>query len=352
MKRAIVIIGILLATALPLAAQLVLEQVLVKVNGEIITKTELEDRQVGHLRQKQQQVSQADLQNDEKLKQVLAEITPAILSDAIDEMLLVQRGHELGYRMTDEQFRQVLDNIKKENKIETEQQFQAAIKQEGLTVEQLRRQIERASLVNRVQQVEVMGKISVTDEEERAYYKEHAQEFTSPATVTLREILVTIPAAPNQPAASVSVGLEEETKAKADGVRARAAAGEDFGRLVSEFSDAPSKANGGLIGPILETELAELIRAAIKGLKVGDLGAVIKTSRGFQLLRLDAKTDSTVLPFEKARDQIADKVAMQKRGAEFEKYIRKLRAQAIIEWKNDELRKAYEQHVTKTATAS
>lgn len=351
MKRSIVIIAILLAPALPSAGQIVLEQVLVKINGEIITKTELEDRQVGYLRQKQQQVTQADLQNDEKLKQVLAEITPVILSDAIDEMLLVQRGNELGYRMTDEQFRQVLDNIKKENKIETEEQFQAAIKQEGLTIEQLRRQIERASLVNRVQQVEVMGKISVTDEEERAYYKVHAQEFTSPATVTLREILVTIPAAPNQPAGSVSVGLEEETKVKADSVRARASAGEDFGRLVSEFSEAPSKANGGLIGPILDNELAELIRDAIKGLKVGELSAVIRTPRGFQVLRLDAKTDSTVLPFEKARDQIADKVAMQKRGAEFEKYIRRLRAQAIIEWKNDALRKAYEQHVTKTAAS-
>ena len=48
-------------------------------------------------------------------------------------MLLVQRGHELGYRLTDEQFRQVVDNIKKENKIETEEQFQAALKQEGMT---------------------------------------------------------------------------------------------------------------------------------------------------------------------------------------------------------------------------
>jgi parvulin-like peptidyl-prolyl isomerase len=192
-----------------------------------------------------------------------------------------------------------------------------------------------------------MSKISVTDEEERAYFKSHAQEFTSPATVTLREILVPIPTAANQPAGSVSVGLEEEAKAKAESVRKRAAAGEDFARLVGEFSEAPSKANAGVIGPISETELSDAIRDAIKGLKAGDLTEVLQTSRGFQVLRLDAKTDTSVLPFEKAREQIAERVAMQKQGAEFEKYLRKLRSQAIIEWKNDDLRKAYERHVAK-----
>ena len=55
-------------------------------------------------------------------------------------MLLVQRGKELGYTLSDEQFNSIVDNIKKENKIENDEQFQAALKQEGMTMADLRAQ--------------------------------------------------------------------------------------------------------------------------------------------------------------------------------------------------------------------
>ena len=116
-----------------------------------------------------------------------------MIVDAVDEMLLIQRAKELGYAMGDEQFQSILENIRKENKIETEEQFQAALKQEGMTMLDLRRQLEKQMLVNRVQQTEVMGKISVSDEEVKTYYEANAAALAAPANVTLREILVAVP---------------------------------------------------------------------------------------------------------------------------------------------------------------
>src|SRR5205823_10806434 len=64
----------------------VIEQVLVKVNGDIITKTELEQRQVAVLRQRMNgQVDPEMLKNDAQLKKMLAEITPQVLVNAVDE---------------------------------------------------------------------------------------------------------------------------------------------------------------------------------------------------------------------------------------------------------------------------
>ena len=100
-----------------------------KVNGEILTKTDLETRQVLALRQRTQQM------NDEELRKAIAEFTPDLLVDSVDEMLLLQRGKELGYKVTDEQFKRVLENIRKENKLEYDDQFTAALKQEGMTIE-------------------------------------------------------------------------------------------------------------------------------------------------------------------------------------------------------------------------
>ena len=98
----------LLTTAIVLAASVVapmraeiIEQILVKVNGEIITKTELEQRQVSALRSRAQgkQLDPESLKNDETLKKALADLTPQIIVNAVDELLLMQRGRELGLRL-------------------------------------------------------------------------------------------------------------------------------------------------------------------------------------------------------------------------------------------------------------
>src|SRR5262245_21524065 len=134
----------------------IIEQILVKVNGEIFTKTDLEQRQVATLRQKGQQFDLKSDSANQQLRKALDEITPQIIVDALDEMLMVQRGKELGYKLGDEQFKGIVDSIKKENKIESEEQFQAALKSENMTMADLRKNLERSMLVQRVQQNEVM----------------------------------------------------------------------------------------------------------------------------------------------------------------------------------------------------
>src|SRR5215510_9408622 len=195
----------------------IIEQVLVKVNGEIFTKSDLEQRQVQALRQKGQAIDLKSDPNNVQLRKALDEITPQIIVDAVDEMLIVQRGKELGYKLSDEQFKSVVDNIRKENKIETEEQFQAALKAENMTMADLRRNLERQMIVQRVQQNEVLGKIGVTEEEARTYYDTHRQEFTTLPSVTLREIVVSVPADTR----GVNVAAEEAAKAKIEQLRTR-----------------------------------------------------------------------------------------------------------------------------------
>src|SRR5882757_2843757 len=87
----------------------IIEQILVKVNGEVFTKTDLETRQVSRLRELQGQKVDLKSDNNDELRKKLDEITPDLLVDAVDEMLVVQRGKELGYTLGDTQFQSVLD---------------------------------------------------------------------------------------------------------------------------------------------------------------------------------------------------------------------------------------------------
>jgi parvulin-like peptidyl-prolyl isomerase len=342
MKRILTTVLLVGVATLPLRAD-ILEQILVKVNGDIFTKTELEARQVRALRQRNLPYDEKDLQgNDATLKKALVEVTPEILVNSIDELLLLQRGRELGYKLSDEQFQQILENIKKENKIETDAQFQQALEQEGLTMAQFRQQIEQQLVINRVQQVEVAPKLSISEEEAKRYYDAHKSDFMSESTITLREILVEIPALK---AGQMNVAAEEEAKAKAEAIRARVVGGEDFAKVVGEVSDAASKANGGLIGPIKTADIDPNFLKILEAMKVGDVTEPIRTPRGYQILKLESETKGVLQPFDKARDLIADKVYASKQRTEMAKYIEKLRDQAIIEWKNEDLKKMYDDYL-------
>ena len=315
----------------------IIEQVLVKVNGEIFTKTELESRQVAALRQ----LGQFDASSDPtgvRLRQMLDEITPELIVNVVDEMLIVQRGRELGYRLSDEQFQNVVDSIKKDNKITSEEQLQTALKQENMTMADLRKSVERSMISSRVQQNEVLGRVAVSEDEARRYYDAHLTEFTTAPTVTLREILVSVPG----DGTTINVGEDEAVRAKAQQIRQRALAGESFEKLAADLSDAPSRANAGLIGPLNLDELSPDLRTRIEGMKVGDVSELLRAPRGYQILKLDSMTPAETMPFEKAREEISTRVFTDKQRAELQKFLGTLRAQAIIEWKNPDLKKAYD----------
>ena len=324
----------------------IIEQILVKVNGEFLTKTDLENRQVSRLREMQGQ--KVDLKtdgNDAALRKMLDQITPAILVETLDEMLVVQRGKELGYSLPDARFTTVLENIRTQNKLETEEAFQAALKQEGLTLADLRRNLERQMIWQQVQQNEVVNKIAMTEEEARTYYEAHLPEFTTPAAITLREIVVGAPA----DARGINVAGDEAAKGRADAIRARALAGESFEKLAADLSESPSRANAGLIGPINLDDLSADLRKIVEAMKVGEVAEPLRTARGYQILKLESSTLKKVTPFEQAREQIANSVLTDKRKREFLKYLERLRSQAIIEWKNADVKKAYDEGLKQQA---
>ena len=318
------------------ATGIVLQRILAKVNGDIITQTDLENRQVAALRQERYVPS-----TDADLRRKLVEVTPQVISNAVDELLLVQRGRVLGYYMSDEQFGEMVASIKEDNGFETDEQFaEALLEAEGMTITDFRRSMEHRILVNQVQQIEILRKVMLTETEAREYYDANLDQYAEEPTVTLREILIGVP----ESAGSFSVASDDLARAAAEEARQRVRDGEDFGTVAIGVSDAPSKANGGLIGPLDYEILSETIQQVVDGLEVGDVSAPIRTPGGFQILRLEARTEANPLPFDEVKDSIIDSVFNDRRWEEFNRYLRDLRSEAAIEWKDEELQRAYERY--------
>ena len=336
----------LLAATAPAAAQApgpapnadptlrIIERILVKVNGEIITQSDLEDRQVAAIRARGVQPA-----TNAELMQLVREVTPEVLAAAVEELLLVERGRELGYQLSDDQFRDYLDSLKEDNGIESDEQFIEMLEQqEGMTLDDFRRLVERQMLAGQVQQVQVLGRVTITDIEAREYYDSHIDEFTDPATVTLREIIV---AAPEDAAANLLA--DRRARGEADVVRQRVLDGEAFEDVATAVSDAPSKENGGLIGPFQLNEVAESIRELIAGLEPGGVSEVRRTVQGYQILQLEALVEDVVRPFDDVRDEISQRVFGERREAAYREFLEELYAEAIVEWKSEELRQVFEQ---------
>jgi peptidyl-prolyl cis-trans isomerase SurA len=324
----------------------IIERVLVKVNGDILTQTELEERQTAAIRARMGADFKPEMvNNNAELKKAVEEVTPQLLVEAIDELLLIQMGKEKGYQLSDEQFKGWLENLRKEQNLTDDAKFTAALKQEGMTIDDLRKNVEKQFLVGQVQRDEVGSKLSITEEEARQYYLSHKQEFVEPATVTLREILIEVPATTQAGQSAISVARQDEAEAKAAALRTRLLAGEDFAKVAAEASAAPSKANGGLIGPMNLAEVSASLQELIGKMKPGDITQPIRTNKGVQILKLETVKPSAVQPFESVRDLVADKVHNARQQVEVRKFLARVRGQALIEWKNETLKKMYEAQV-------
>lgn len=327
-----------------------IQKIIVKVNGEILTQTEIEQLQIQALRQQNRQVSEKDLATDAGLRAALATITPGLLAEAVDELLLMQHGRELDIKFTDEQFKDSLERIKTENKID-DKQLLAALAQEGMTLDELRQQFERTFMVQMVERREIMRNMTLTEEETRQYYQAHQEEFMKPPAVTLREILVAVPVETVGGQATVNVAADEAAKEKIAAVRERALKGEDFLALVTEVSQSGTKANGGLVGPILVADLLPALGAMVEKLKPGDITEPIRSRNGYQIFKLEEKTAAEPEVFEKVRNQIGQRIYESRLGSERKKFLDKLRVQALIEWKDENYKKLYEQGMAERAKA-
>jgi parvulin-like peptidyl-prolyl isomerase len=141
------------------------------------------------------------------------------------------------------------------------------------------------------------------------------------------------------------VAKQDEAEQQAAALRTRLLAGEDFAKVAAEASASPTKANGGLIGPIKLAEVSASLQELIAKMKPGEITQPIRTNKGVQILKLETIKPAAIQPFESVRDLVADKVHDLRQQTEIRKFLARMRGQALIEWKNDTLKKMYEAQV-------
>ncbi len=318
-------------------ASTIVERVLVRVNGEILTQSQLRNRQIEVLRSREGNAST-------NIEEELARITPNLLVAVVDELLLVQHGRELGLSFREEQFKTAVENLKKQHKLD-DAGFQAALAQDGMTMEELRQTFERSYLVQGVQQREIGPSMTITAEEQRQYYKRHADKFMTAPTVTLRELFITVATVMQNSQEVFSVAEDNAVRTRVEDLRTRAVAGEDFAALVAANSESATKASGGLVGPVNVEDLSPALKELVAKLEPGGISDPVRTPRGYQLFKLETRSVPELRPFDEVRREIESAIRNERIDPETEKMLARLRTQAVIEWKDEALRQVYEKRL-------
>jgi peptidyl-prolyl cis-trans isomerase SurA len=323
------------------AAGQVVEEIIARVNNQIITKSEFA-RSKDQLRD---EVKQQDPNNADK---VYADREKDVLRDLIDQQLLLEKGKDLGITADTDLIKQ-LDQMRKDMKLDSMEALEKEAEKQGVSWEDFKQTQKNQIITRKVIGEEVGGHLSISKEEEQKFYDDHKDEMQHAEFIRLSEILITpkavTPAAdPNaaNSGSSTQTPLDEAAKQAADADALNAAetkakdilkqiqGGAAFEDIAKKYSDGPSAADGGALGTFERGKLAKELEDRTFAMKTGEITDVIRVKQGFAILKVDDHQMAGVPAMKDVLPRIQDALYYQKLQPSLRAFLTKLREEAYI----------------------
>ncbi len=326
-----------------LASGQVVEQIVARVNNQIITSTEYQ-------RSKDQLRDEVRQQDPNDADKVYAEREKDVLRDLIDQQLLLEKGKDLGITGDTELIKRE-DQMRKDMKLDSIEALEKEAQKQGISWEDFQQNLRNQIITQKVIGQEVGGHLSITNEEEQQFYDEHKKEMEQPESIRLSEILVapksatpagaaaktdaSAPAAgtndtPAQQAADAAA--LDAAKAKAEDLLKQIRAGASFEDIAKKYSDGPSAAEGGDLGVFTRGKLAKELEDQTFAMKGGEITDVIRTRQGYIILKVTEHEQAGVPPMKDVLPKIQDALYYEKLQPALRAYLTKLREEAYIKY--------------------
>jgi peptidyl-prolyl cis-trans isomerase SurA len=329
----------------------VVEEIVARVNNQIITRSEFE-RSKDQLRD---DVKQQDPSNADK---VYAEREKDVLRDLIDQQLLLEKGKDLAITGDTDLIKR-LDQMRKDMKLESMEDLEKAATAQGISYEDFKQNMRNQIVTQKVIGEEVGSHLSISKEEEQKFYDEHKSELEQPESIRLSEILI----APKKPAAEKAAtdNSTQGPSAAPDAAKTQAAtdaadqqaeqaalaaaetkandllkqihSGASFEDIAKKNSDGPSAAQGGDLGVFKRGTLAKELEDKTFAMKAGEVTDVIRTKQGYVILKVTNHQMAGVPPLKDIEPKIQDALYYQELQPALRAYLTKLREDAYIDIK-------------------
>lgn len=306
-------------TPVLVSADTVVEEIIARVNGQIITRSDYQ-------REQQQLKDEAQQQNPAHADQVIADGQKDVLRGLIDRELLLEKGKDLGITADTELIKR-LDEMRKQMKLDTMEDLEKAATAQGVSFEDFKQNMRTEIITQQVIQREVGSRVNISKEEEQRFYEEHKADLTRPEAVKLSEILVSTEQAGDDQQKIAAA------QAKAEDLLKQIKAGVNFDDIAKKESQGPSASQGGDLGYFERGKLAKQLEDVTFGMKKGDVSEVIRTKQGFVILKVTDHQAAGIPAFSEIEPRLQEAVYMNKLQPALREYLKKLREEAFIDIK-------------------
>lgn len=296
--------------------QKVVEEIIARVNNEIILKSEHERAKKQLYDEVAQQLSGAELER------IFNERVKNLLRDLIDQSLLLQKAKELGMT-ADLEVVKTMERMRREFKFDSLEALEKAIVQQGGNVEDFKQGIRTRYLTQQVIGREVYPRIVITTEDLRKFYEENKKEFDRPEGIRIREIVIS-----TENKTPDEIRQAEQT---AKGLLERVQKGDEFEEIAQQNSEAPTAQNGGDLGFFEKGTMAKELEDAAYQLERNQVSDVLKMPYGFVILKVEDKHSGGILPFELATNEIQNRLWNQRVQPKVREYLTKLRVEGFVD---------------------
>ena len=309
-----------LLLAAPLLADTVVEEIVARVNNQIITRSD-------YNREEQQLKEEAQQQDPAHVDQIVAQGEKDVLRGLIDRQLLLEKGKDLGITADTELIKR-LDEMRKQMKLNSMDDLEKAAQAQGVSFEDFKQNLRNEIITQQVIQREVGGHINIGKDEEKRFYEEHKSELAHPEQIKLGEILV-----------STEQDGDDQQKiataqAKAEDLLKQIRAGASFEDVAKKESQGPTAAQGGDLGIFKRGTLAKQLEDLTFGMKKGQVSDVIRTKQGFVILKVTDHQEAGIPAMDDIESRLQEAVYMQKLQPALREYLKKLREDAFIDIKS------------------
>jgi peptidyl-prolyl cis-trans isomerase SurA len=324
MRRRFLLLTFIGAIALPIAfgADTVVEEIIARVNNQVITHSE-------YVRSQEDLRKEAQQQDPINADRLVAEKEKDVLRDLIDQQLLLEKGKDLGISGDTELIKK-LDQMRKEMNLESMEELEKAAQSQGISFEDFKQNMRNQIITQQVIGREVGQRLVIDKGEEKKYYDEHQKELDQPEQIKLSEILVSTEKKVKDMTEDQQL---QAAKAKADDLLEQIEKGARFEDVAKKNSDGPSASQGGDLGYFKRGTLAKELEDVTFAMKPGDVSKVIRTRQGYVILRVVEHHQAGVPALSEIEPHIQDAVYMQKLQPALREYLTKLREDAFIDIK-------------------
>ena len=285
------------------------------VNDDIITSWEVNQALQLLIREAEKKAPLSDAARRELRSNVIAGL--------IDKKLAEQKIKELNIKVSDDELRQSIEDVKKQNKM-TQEALVAALAAQGLTYEQyktqLRDQLERLRLVSQ----EVKSKIQVGELEMREYYEANKSLFTEDESFRARHIFIKIPK-------NATAEQLDALNAKVETIWKETQGTADFAALAGKYTEDATAKDGGSLGVFKKGDMQGEFVQLLERLKPGEVSGIIKTPSGFHIIKLEERIPGRVKSFEEVKPEIEERLYKKKSDERFSQWLAEMKKEATIE---------------------